>query len=300
MNSALESATAAGNLDDAVALRDEVKRMTDQRPLPSLDFTTLPDSLKKLRAIYREALAKLPQETAPKVQALHEIYDGALEAYQTELLKAKRLDDAVRVRAVRDTLAKNRPQGQMVAPVASNLITSLFNGRTLEGWRVDGDRSAFEVVGGLIHANGRVGNLVCTTGTWKDFELKLKAKTEGQGNSGVWIHIPKSPQDGVRSPGLEVQIYNDGPGSQKTGSLYNVRPVTSQSVKSDQWFDLRITVKDKTIEVFINNKRVNDWTQPLGWQPPSASPQARLGSGTIGLQSQGGTVWFQDIFIRPL
>jgi hypothetical protein len=52
------SATQAGDLDTALALRDEKKRLAAAAPLPADDFAA-PETLKTLRLTYRSALANL-------------------------------------------------------------------------------------------------------------------------------------------------------------------------------------------------------------------------------------------------
>jgi hypothetical protein len=56
-------------------------------------------------------------------------------------------------------------------------------------------------------------------------------------------------------------------------------------------------VKGKQVTSYINGKKVVEWTQPEDWQPPAKVPSARLGAGTIALQSNAGVVWFKDITI---
>lgn len=100
---ALAAATQAGQLDTALALRDEMKRLQEARPLPADDFSA-PETLKTLRLTYRSALASLEvkrDQTATPVKAR---YDAALEALQTELTKAADLDGAVAVKNLREGL----------------------------------------------------------------------------------------------------------------------------------------------------------------------------------------------------
>lgn len=301
VNRVLDAATQAGNLEEALKLREETERVTKKQPLSPADLDSLPEGLKELRSAYRSALERINQERDQKAQPYFDHYDKLLEALQMELTKERQIDEAMKVRKVREELSRQRTQNpdKQAAPSAPPPKgTQLFDGRSLTGWRIEGDKKAFTVVGGLLKANGQKASLMCTEGPWKSFELNLKVMTELQGNSGVWIHTPKNPRDSS-NPGLEVQIYN-GPDAQKTGSIYSIQPQTRLLVRDGQWFDLKIIVQDKTIRVFVNGTRVNEWTQPSGWRPPPNVPTAELGSGTIGLQSNGGVTWFKDIFIRPL
>ncbi|MBK8091179.1 MAG: hypothetical protein IPK32_04070 [Verrucomicrobiaceae bacterium] len=103
LDRALASATQAGQLDTALALRDEKKRLAAAAPLPADDFAA-PETLKTLRLTYRSALSNLElrrDQTAAPVKAK---YDAALEALQTELTKAADLDGAVAVKTLREGL----------------------------------------------------------------------------------------------------------------------------------------------------------------------------------------------------
>ena len=106
----LDEATAAGNLEEALKLRTETDRLTQKQPLPPVDLDSLPESLKQLRATYRSALAKLDEDRDAKSQPFYDQYDNLLEALQTELTQAQKLDDALAVKAKRDAIALDRPK----------------------------------------------------------------------------------------------------------------------------------------------------------------------------------------------
>jgi hypothetical protein len=118
VNRALETATQAGDLDSAIKLRDEAKRVTDKAPLPPVDLDNLPASLKSLRASYREALAKLHQDLAANAKPFYDHYDKLLAALQTDLTKQQRIDDALAVKAKRDSIALAQPK-LLAAPSAT-------------------------------------------------------------------------------------------------------------------------------------------------------------------------------------
>ncbi len=107
---ALDDATTAGNLEEALKLRTESDRLTQMLPLPPVDLDTLPDSLKQLRATYRAALAKIEADRDTQAQPFFDHYDKLLEALQTELTQAQKLDDALAVKAKRDNIALDRPK----------------------------------------------------------------------------------------------------------------------------------------------------------------------------------------------
>ncbi len=110
MKRSLDAATQAGNLDEALKLREEISRVIKKEALPPVDLDSLPASLKQLRTTYRTMLAKLEQERDAKAQPFYDHYDRLLEALQTELTKAKLIDDAIAVKAKRDSVALDRPK----------------------------------------------------------------------------------------------------------------------------------------------------------------------------------------------
>jgi hypothetical protein len=129
----------------------------------------------------------------------------------------------------------------------------------------------------------------------KDFDLRMKVKTEGRANSGVFIHCPRNKDNASFSNALELQIANENNDPQKTGSAWGVKPVGELLVHDGEWFDYRILVRGMTVTTFINGKQVMEWTQPDDWKGAPGKPDAHLGEGTIGLQSNGGTVSFKEL-----
>ncbi|MFN0077496.1 MAG: DUF1080 domain-containing protein [Prosthecobacter sp.] len=177
----------------------------------------------------------------------------------------------------------------------------LFNGSTLDGWRIGGDGAAFVVEDGAIKATGMKGNLIYVgssgNASWTDFDLTLKVKTGNKANSGVFIHCSSADVKGGQI-GLEAQLANDGNSDrQKTGSLWSVAPVEQIHVRDGVWFDYRIVVKGRQVTIYVNGGKVNEWTQPADWQPPTNVALARLGAGTLAIQSNQGVVWIKDVRI---
>ena len=178
----------------------------------------------------------------------------------------------------------------------------LFDGRTLNGWRFQG-LQAFAVRDGCLKTTGDKGNLMFTgnadvSADMKDFDLTMKVKTTNRANSGVFIHCPRNT-DGVSFiNGIEAQIANENQDPEKTGSLWSIKAVNEILVHDEEWFDFRIRVKGRTVTTYVNDKQVLDWTQPEGWQGSAKKKDAKLGGGTIGLQSNGGITWFKDIEFR--
>lgn len=86
-------------------LRDEQERFFDTKVFPEQDLPTEAASVKQLRAAIRIALPKLEKDRAARVKALHAKYDLLLAQAQAQLTKAKRIDDALEVKAKRGEIA---------------------------------------------------------------------------------------------------------------------------------------------------------------------------------------------------
>jgi hypothetical protein len=76
--------------------------------VPPVDPPDTPEPLKKLRNIYRTALAKLEAARSAKAAPLYDIYLKALDDYIVELTKADKIPEATQVSALRDQVARDK------------------------------------------------------------------------------------------------------------------------------------------------------------------------------------------------
>ena len=105
LEAAVTKASGAGDLDGAVALRNEQKRFGDSNVFPEQDLAAEAASVKQLRAGIRVQLARVDKDNAARTKALHVKYDQVLAQAQTQLTQRQRLDDALLVKAKRDEVA---------------------------------------------------------------------------------------------------------------------------------------------------------------------------------------------------
>ncbi len=182
---------------------------------------------------------------------------------------------------------------------------ALFNGKDLAGWtKAKENEGTFSVQDGAIVANGPRCHLYYTGSgaDWKNFELKVDVMTEANSNGGIYFHTVYQ-ETGWPDKGFEVQVnntFNKDP--RKTASLYMVQDNHASVAEDRKWFTEHIVVKDKTVTVFVDGKKVTDWTQPAGWAGPKNTPGRVLSNGTIALQGHdpGSTVRYRNIRIKPL
>ena len=199
----------------------------------------------------------------------------------------------------------------LVLPAAlrsdDNEGTPLFNGHSFDGWKAGEHRHSFQVEGGNIVVSGPRAHLFYTgsakNGNFKNFELKTEVMTRLGSCSSVGFHTQFQSHGPVKT-GFKVQINNTGPGRvegseiRKTGSLFGIRNIYKTMVKDDEWFRLRVQVRDKQVQVWVNDTLVVDYLEP---NPPVESALA-LGRGTFALECCGpeSKVYFRNLVVKPL
>jgi serine/threonine protein kinase len=124
VNRAMDAAAKSNGLDEAVKLREEVQRVTQKGGLPETDPDSVPPSLKNLRGTYRAELAKLEKDRDAKAKPYYERHEQLLDAYQQQLTRESRLDDALKVKARREALLAERsglvPSPALPTPAVSS------------------------------------------------------------------------------------------------------------------------------------------------------------------------------------
>ncbi len=183
---------------------------------------------------------------------------------------------------------------------------SLFDGRSLAGWKAAENPEAFRVEDGAIAAHGTRGHLFYTgevqNHDFRHFELKVEVMTAPGSNSGIYIHTQYQEQ-GWPAKGLEVQVNNSYARDPiKTGSLYQVANVTTPPAKDNEWFTMHITVRGKHVTVAVDGRKLVDYTEPEDNSALAGQFDRRLSSGTFAIQAHdpGSTVRFRNIRVKPL
>ena len=183
---------------------------------------------------------------------------------------------------------------------------SIFNGKDLSEWKAGENTATWKVEDGHMACNGQRSHLFYVgdvkSHAFKNFEFKADVLCKPNSNSGIYIHTEYQEKNWP-DKGFECQICADGfKDPRKTGSLYAVKDLDKSPVKDDEWFEYHILVKDKKVEIRLNGKSVNEWTQPEGWTSPKGFKSRVLDQGTIALQGHdpGSTVWYKNLRIKPL
>ena len=182
---------------------------------------------------------------------------------------------------------------------------SLFDGKSLNGWKVGNNASTFSIQNGAIVANGPVAHLFYDGNVknhdFKNFEFKADVMTTPGSNSGLYFHTVYQDSSWPQK-GYEVQVNNSHEDWRRTGSLYAIQDVKEVYVKDNEWYTESISVKDKHVTIKINDKTVVEYDEPENVQREASMKDRVLSSGTFAIQGHDpkSKVYFKNIMVKPL
>ncbi len=168
----------------------------------------------------------------------------------------------------------------------------LFDGSTLDGWRISDDGN-WTVEDGVIVGQGKTSHLFSPRGDYADFEVRGRFKISDGGNSGFYFRTTYGPG---WPAGYEAQINSTFADPQKTGSLYAIVPNGTTLVPPDTWFDYLVRCVDEPggthITIQIDGVTFVD----------HVDPERRHARGHIALQQhhEGSVIEAKDLWIREL
>jgi hypothetical protein len=182
---------------------------------------------------------------------------------------------------------------------------SLFDGKSLAGWKVGDNPATFRVDSGMIIVHGNTAHLFYVgdvmAHNFKNFEFKADVMTHKGTNSGIYIHTAYQ-ESSWPSVGYEIQVNNSHTDWIRTGSLYGFQNIKEVYMKDNEWFTMYITVKGKKITVKLNDKTVLDYTEPENLQRNPGDEHRKLSSGTFALQGHdpNSLTYYKNIMVKPL
>lgn len=176
-------------------------------------------------------------------------------------------------------------------------FVSLFDGKTLDGWKINQAPESFAVEDGAIRANGDCSHLFyegkVNGAKFKNFELRLDVMTRANSNGGFFIHTVYK-EKGWPS-GYEIQVNNTQKDPQKSGGLYNtVKNLTP--FEDDKWMKYVITVKDGMVIVTVNDKEL------VNYKTEAGTSKLLPDGGTFSIQAhdKGSTTFYKNIRVKVL
>lgn len=192
--------------------------------------------------------------------------------------------------------------GASVAGAADDGFASLFDGKTLTGWKASENPTAFSIDNGTIKCHGPRAHLFYAGpehgAVWKNFHFKAEVKTTPGSNSGIFFHT-SFQAGGWPEQGYEAQVANTHSDPIRTASIYKLVKVDPSPAKDNEWFTYEILVIGKQIITRINGATIVDYTEP---EDPDGPPRRRLSRGTFALQAHdpGSTCWFRNLQVKAL
>jgi len=191
-------------------------------------------------------------------------------------------------------------KGQEGAKLPGDDWIPLFTGNNLNGWTKIGNES-WAAEDGLIHGKGLTKDYgyLQTEKDYKDFQLSLRFKCVGDGNSGVFFHSAFKPGTADVTQGMQFEI--DCTLNHHTAGIYGdgrnwvvwPAPENETVVRPTDWNDLSMRVIGNRYIARLNGVPMVDYTDPT---PKSFD-------GYIALQLHAGgaaNMRFRDIYIRDL
>ena len=176
----------------------------------------------------------------------------------------------------------------------------IFDGKSLDGWTKVGNEE-WIVEDGILHGKAvtKAYGYLQTEKTYKDFEMSLRFRCEGTGNSGVFFHVGFKPGTPDVSQGLQFEV--DCTLNEHTGGIYGdgrgwvVWPTAENEsvVRRSDWNDMVVKVSGNRYTSRLNGVIMVDYTDP--------SPKSFDGPIALQLHAGGtGNMKFRDILLRDL
>ena len=182
---------------------------------------------------------------------------------------------------------------------------SLFDGKSLDGWKANEKPETFSVKDGEIVVRGDRAHLfyVGPVGNhdFKNFEFKAEIMAKHAANSGVYFHTQFQP-DGWPSKGYEVQVNNTHGDTKKGAGLYGIKDNFEAPAKDDEWYTMTIKVEGKHIVTKVNDKVITDYTEEENPKREGQFKDRLISHGTFAIQGHdpGSEVHFKNIAVKML
>jgi len=175
-------------------------------------------------------------------------------------------------------------------PASEEGFVSIFDGKTLNGWR--GAIDGYTAEDGLLICQKKGGNLL-TTKEFGDFAFRFEFKFDKGGNNGVSVR------------GHEIQILDDYAPQHKNikpcqyhGSIYCTVPAKPGHTKpAGEWNTEEIQCKGSHWKVTVNGVVIVDVDLA---KHPGAEALAKRTKGPLGFLGHGSRVEFKNLRVKEL
>jgi serine/threonine protein kinase len=177
-------------------------------------------------------------------------------------------------------------------------FVSLFDGKDLSGWKTHPSQPGqWRVFNSQIVGSGSpVSHLYTERGNYRDFHLRLEARINEEGNSGIYFRAPFGPTIPGNDPkfvtGYNAKLVQPRMGALLIGNESGFTHNGDPGVTPGEWVTLEVIASGDHVQVKVNGKLTADYVDGA----------RRFTSGHIVLQQHGaGTVvQFRKIEIKEL
>lgn len=166
---------------------------------------------------------------------------------------------------------------------------SMFDGKTLTGWKAGDNPASWSVRDGKIVGDGERSHLFYMLHECGDCEFKAEVKINHGGNSGMYFRAKFGPE---WRAGYEAQVNNTHPDWRRTGSLYGFSDIKEQLIPDDTWWTEDVIARGNHIIIKVNDKVVVDYVD--------AKNTYRQGLLALQQHNKGSVVEFRNLMMRPL
>ena len=136
---------------------------------------------------------------------------------------------------------------------------SVFDGKTLDGWKANENPESWTVRDGCITGDGEASHLFWMVREGENLEFKAEVKIGHMGNSGMYFRTAFGPGF---PKGYEAQVNTSHSDPVKTGSLYNFYKILEQLIPDDVWGTQHVIAQGNHIVIKVNGKKTVDYTDP--------------------------------------
>ena len=212
-------------------------------------------------------------------------------------------------------------------------FVSLFDGKSLDGWKVGENANLFHVQDGMIqmecsgtkHGPAHLFYVGDVNGhTFKNFDLKVDVMTFPYANSGIYFHT-QFQEAGWPNHGIECQVNNSHSDWRRTGSLWGIKNISwgpeapsadnkepveildQPAVTDNTWYTQEVIYQNGAVTVKLNGKTVVEYAVPnADTEHKLPTGNTWLPQGTFALQGhpplpgKGSKTWFKNIRVKVL
>ncbi len=166
---------------------------------------------------------------------------------------------------------------------------SMFDGKTLNGWKANENPDSWSAKDGTIVGDGERSHFFWMDRECKNCEFKADVKISDGGNSGMLFRAAFGPGF---PKGYEAQVNSTHKDPVRTGSLYGFVKIYDELVPPDTWFNQHIIAQGNHIIIEVNDKKVVDYVDEKNTYT----------SGYLVLQqhNKGSVVTFKNLMMKPL